>query len=83
MLHRVGDCKLAGLTAGRQVDVTAERLQKFRFVRHLPEQRHSAVYATSLRTGVGQSSGEETAGYATGGGERYAAMARVAAVGLR
>jgi hypothetical protein len=36
-----------------------------RFVRHLPAQRHGAARGADLRAGVGQTSGEETAGRAT------------------
>ena len=36
-----------------------------RFVRHLPVRRHGAARGVGLRAGVGQTSGEETAGRTT------------------
>ena len=65
------------MRAQPQIDTDSQLL----FVRHLPEQRHAAVHATALRGGVGQTSGEETAGHATVVERRYAAMARVATHG--
>ena len=49
----------------------------FRFVRHLPGRCHGAAHGTGRRAGVGQTSGEETAGRATVVRSRYCAMAIV------
>ena len=43
----------------------------FRFVRHLPVRRYGAAHGAELRAGVGQTSGEETAGHATVPRDRY------------
>ena len=43
----------------------AHGLHMFRFVRHLPVGRLGAARGAYLRAGVGQTSGEETAGRAT------------------
>jgi hypothetical protein len=59
----------------RHATVELERLSLFRFVRHLPVRRHGAAHASGLRAGVGQSSGEETAGHATVARSRYGATA--------
>ena len=55
----------------------------FRFVRHLPVRRHGAACGTDLRAGVGQTSGEETAGHAAVLRSRCGSMAIVAPCRLR
>ena len=52
----------------------------FRFVRHLPAQRQGAAHGSGLRAGVGQTSGEETAGRTAVVRSRYGAMAIVGVV---